>query len=335
MAFINFNDLNKIIINGENRYYSIKFNQLFSIPCEFYNFINNKIIIRITGKDNMKTLSETKYNKYINAIKTLVNPEISIIIFDGDNYNIESPFTVLIQKLYDIGYYIICVKMYKDTGFSEKFYKWKDIFNEENNIKNYHSNLLIINKCPKTLTNILETININIGSYNSKYIWNEQKVEEALHIYFKEYPDARNLFQKKGSIEISKLISSEYNQFYKLAIEQNFKMSSKTTKKDLFRKNFKFPDKHYPNLLERYKAGIENFENLYCESFASDNASGLIQSITTQEIEDKNNITKPDVFDENMQIIYSKQNNKKSLIQHGKNFYIMIYSNFPYKKIAN
>ena len=121
------------------------------------------------------------------------------------------------------------------------------------------------------------------------------------------------------------MFSSEYNKFYKLAIEQNYKTSTTTTKKDLFRKNFKFPDKHYPNSLERYKAGIEDFQDLYIESFAGENASGLIQPTGLQEIEDKNNIIKPDVFNENMQLVYSKQNNQKSLIQQGENFYIIIY----------
>lgn len=334
MAFTNFNLLKKIVINDENRYCLDNLDPTFTIPYEFYNFINNKIIIRITGKGNMGTLSEDKYNKYINIIKNLNNPENIVILFDGDTFTIESPFTVLIQKLYNIGYPVICVSMYKNTGFSENFYKWKDIFNKQINIKNYDSNLLIINKAPKSLTTILETININIGSYNPKYAWSEQKVEEALYIYFKQYPDARNLFQKKGNIEISKLFSSEYNEFYRLAIEQNYKTSN-TTKKDIFRKNFKFPDKHYPISLERYKSGIENFQDLYSESFACENASGLIQPTGLQEIEDKNNIFKPDVFNENMQLVYSKQNNEKSLIQQGENFYIIIYSNFPYKKIAN
>ena len=332
MAFTNFNELNKVFNNDEERYHASFINETFTIPCKFYDFINGKFIIRITGKGNMGTLSELEYSMYINCIQKLNTPENIVIIFDGDTYTENSPFTVLIKKLYDIGYPVICVSMYKDTGFSEKFYKWKNIFNKKINIENYDSNLLIINKPPKTLTTILETININIGSYNPKYAWSEQKVEEALHIYFKEYPDARNLFQKKGNIEISKLFSSEYNEFYRLAIEQNYKSSDTIIKKDLFRKNFKFPDNHYPNSLERYKSGIKDFQHLHSQSFTCENASGLIQPTGLQEIEDKNNIINPTVFDENMQLIYSKENNKKSLIQQGKNFYIIIYSNYPYKK---
>jgi hypothetical protein len=331
MAYINFNNLSITNINDEERYIvsNIEYYNNFT---QFYHFINNKIIIRITGKGNMGCLSEIEYNNYIKTITSLVNTERSVIIFDGDTYTTESPFTVLIQKLYDIGYPVICVSMYKNNGFNKKFYFWNSIFNKENTILNYN-NLVIIDKAPKTLTSILETININIGSYNPKYLWSEQKVTEALHSYFKLNPTACNLFQNKGNILISQLLTSEYNEFYRLTIEQNYKSSTKIIKKDLFRKNFKYPDKHYPNSLDRYKAGLENHQDIYNKKFLDNNASGLIQPTGLQEIEEKNNIINPNVYNEKLELIYSKENNKKSLIEQANNFIIIVYSNLPYKKI--
>jgi hypothetical protein len=267
--------------------YFLEKEKIINVNNKFNKIINEKNILRITGKANID-LSEVNINKYFNIItsKLGINKQNTIIIFDGDNLSGNKDLTLLIKNFAILNFEVYCVKKYegeKEKYFSPKFVEGWNKFNI--NV------IILINDKPYEFGIEHQTICVNLGSALSNYAFNEQKLKET-KIKLNDY------LQDKGEKKLSELTHDDYLEFIQIF--------NKEFKDDEFNRTFK-NNIQYPTTLEEYKKSESGLiiPTGYLEllTLLDKNKNAIILNEQLKKIQ------KDEILDNKLLIIILKKNN--------------------------
>lgn len=155
---------------------------------------NGEKILRIVGKgcvlnniskDLLNKIIDEKFNEKIfeklaENLQSKINSEY-IVIFDGDNFAIDSPFTHFIKYLAEKkNKKVFAIKFYEEKDhIIGRGYK-KGFIEPWNNTQNL--NLILTNTTASKVGELISNYLLNIGSFNEYFLYSKQKIKEVLNI---------------------------------------------------------------------------------------------------------------------------------------------------------
>ena len=259
----------------------------------------NKNIIKISGKINMNNeITKKNLIDLSENLKNILDINNTIIIFSGTNYEPKkTPFTLFLKLLKEKykNIEIYCLKRYNNKGLnSNTFYSvWKNI----------GINFILTNTSSNYIGTIISNYELNIGSFNSNYLFTFQKLNEAI--------DSKSLKllkipEKMYSININELNSDIYNKIAPLLVKQNTKLDDP----EKLHINYDNKRKHkYPNI--KAPLTIKNDKDLKQLEKSITVIPTALDSIL--DILNSNNITKVLTGKNLNKIIYKDKNWEDSL----------------------
>lgn len=201
--------------------------------------MENMRYVKISGKDNIDTSYAIRHQ--INAViienidkiyATLLwgfylEKPTTTIIFDGDKYQANSPFTYLIAKFLKEGFKVRAYKDVKEIAKKEEYEAGWRLLGER-------IEFAWFNKKPADITNNIKTLDVNIGNFMHLLEYTSQKYGDIEGI---DIEHAENYDTMKTLVPSEKTLD-----FYKQFVAGK-------PRSDIYKRTFLTPSHYYPLVL--------------------------------------------------------------------------------------